>query len=78
MKTGNDLWWSQVQDLHTQEGGKRHYQEVEADLFYQLYKIMKEDNMTSEEIRLHFKETFGLGYSAFYTRVNWMRRKYVI
>ena len=76
-KPGNNLWWSQVQDLHHAEGGTRHYKETEIEVFYRLYKVMKEDGMKQAEIQQHFKEVFGIGYSAFYSRLRKMGVKYV-
>lgn len=77
MSVGNELWWSQVQDLHDKEGQGKHYKETELEVFYRLYRIMKDDNMTQGQIRDHFETTFGIGYSAFYTRLRKVGRKYV-
>lgn len=78
MSVGNDLWWSQVADLHEEMGKGIHFKVAETELFYRLYKRMKGDGCTQQTIREHFEQTFGIKYSAFYTRLRRVGKIYVI
>jgi hypothetical protein len=69
-RSGNDLWWDQVLLMKDELGDpKAHYKDVEIETFKRLYLRMKDDGMKQDEIRQHFKDTFNLGYTAFYTRL---------
>lgn len=75
--SGNDLWWSQVQEVH-EEMGEVHFKRAELELFYRLYKRMKDDQYTSEQIRDHFEQTFNIKKTAFYGRLRKVGFLYVI
>lgn len=79
MSVGNDLWWSQVAEIHEEMGkGSVHFKVAETELFYRLYTRMKGDGCTQQAIRDHFEQVFGIKYSAFYTRLRRVGRMYVI
>jgi hypothetical protein len=66
-RVGNDLWWSQIQSMQEDQGG--HCKELEIQLFAKLYLKMMKDGLPQSKIREHFRETFGIKYSAFYARL---------
>lgn len=68
---GNDFWWSQVRNIQ-EEHGIKSYREAELKAFEILYKRMKDDGMKTMEMIDHFKTTFAIGYTAFYTRLRKM------
>lgn len=74
---GNDLWWSQVQEIH-EEMGEVHFTHAELELFYRLYQRMTEDAFTKTQIREHFEQTFNIKKHAFYTRLRKVGMKYVL
>ena len=77
--SGNDLWWSQVQEMHEDMGtGEVHFKRAEVELFYRLYKRMKDDQYTSAQIRDHFESTFNIKYTAFYNRLRKVGKYYVL
>lgn len=77
-KSGNDLWKSQIQSMLDDMDGEVHCKEAENELFTKLYMRMVKDGMTQGEIREHFTTTFGIKYTAFYTRLRKVGMKYVI
>jgi hypothetical protein len=78
VKVGNDLWRSQIMEIHESMPQGTHSRESELELFYQLYKRMSEGGMSQGEIRKHFEETFNIKHSAFYTRLRKVGLKYVV
>jgi len=68
---GNDFWWSQVRNIQ-EEHQIKSYREAELKAFEILYKRMKDDGMKTGEMIEHFKTTFAIGYTAFYTRLRKM------
>lgn len=65
---GNDLWWSQVQEIH-EELGDVHFKQAEVELFHRLYARMKQDGYTKTQIREHFESTFNIKKAAYYGRL---------
>lgn len=76
--TGNNLWRSQVNDIQQEMLPKPHFKEAELEVFYRLYSRMKNNGMSQGDIRKHFKETFGIGMTAFYTRLRKLGIKYML
>lgn len=69
MKAGNNLWWDQIdyyQSLHAGVTGPQ----AEKEVFKMVCTRMIQEGMSQEDIRTMFKDTFNIGYSAFYNRWN--------
>lgn len=78
MKTGNELWWSQVASMLTEMPQGTHYREAETEVFYRLVHRMESEGLSRQVIRDHFQLTFNIGQSAFYSRLRRVGMKYVI
>lgn len=78
MKAGNDTWWEQVREIHSEMPAGTHYKEAELEVFYRLYRNMTKNEMTQGAIREHFAQYFGIKHSAFYTRLRKMECNHVI
>lgn len=78
MKKGNDLWRTQIQEKHMEMPTGTHPKETEIEVFRILYERMVKDGMTQAVIREHFKESFDIRYSAFYSRLRKVEAKHVI
>ena len=76
-RSGNSLWQSQVYLQQDEMPPKTPYKDAELEAFRVIYKRMEEDGMKQGEIMEHFKTTFNLGYTAFYSRLRKVGR-YVI
>ena len=78
MRVGNDLWRSQIMEIHEEMPSGSHYRESELELFYRLYKRMSDEGVTQGAIRKHFEEVFNIKHSAFYGRLRKVGMKYVV
>ena len=77
-KAGNDAWWEQVREIHSEMPTGTHYKDAEIEVFYRLYRNMTKNGLSQSEIHNHFKEYFNIGRSAFYSRLRKVECHYVI
>lgn len=76
--TGNSFWWSQVADVQETMPPGTYYKEAELEAFRKLYTRMRDEGMLQTDIIQHFKETFGIGMTAFYGRLRKVGKWHVV
>lgn len=73
---GNDTYYKEVQIEMDRSGLPS--KDAEIQMLYKAISTMRiQEKKTYAEIRTFFAETWGLSMGAFYTRLNWVRQKYV-
>lgn len=73
---GNDLWWSQVEDVQREMDA--HYKRAELELFHRIYMRMREHGYSKGQIMKHFQDTFTIHKTAYYTRLREAGMFYVL